>query len=206
MLKTDKLKAEQLKLAKEVVIKDKVSKVKLVAGCDQAFVEDDVISVVVVLDKNLKVIEQKSAVTKARFPYIPGYLFYREGPAIIEAFNKLENKPDLLMVDGNGILHPRKIGIASQIGLLLDIPTIGIAKNLMCGKIENGKVYYEREIRGVEVFTREHAKPIYISPGHNISLGKSVEIIKKYLINPHKLPEPIHVAHKFAKRMSKERE
>jgi deoxyribonuclease V len=203
MVDISKLKEEQLKLAREVVLKDSFSKANLIGGCDQAFIGDDVVSAIVVCDKDMKVVEKKYAVVKSTIPYIPGFLFYREGPAMVEAFNKIERKPDVLLVDGNGILHPRRFGMASQLGVLIDIPTIGIAKNLMMGEVREGKVYVDREIRGFELLTREYAKPLYVSPGHKISLGKSIEVVKSCLRHPHKLPEPLHLAHRYVKRIVK---
>lgn len=201
MLNTAKLKEEQIKLAKEVIVRDDFEKITYFGGCDQAFIGDEVVSGIVVLDKDMKLIENKYSKVKAAMSYVPGFLFYREGPAIIEAFNKLEQKPDVLMVDGSGILHPRRIGIASQLGIILNIPTIGVTKKLNCGNVKEGKVYYDKEIRGIELKTREFAKPIYASPGHKISLGKSLEIVKSYLKPPHKLPEPIHQAHKYVNKV-----
>lgn len=204
MLNAAKLKEEQLKLAKEVVLKGEVSKFKLIGGCDQAFVNDVVISGVVVLDKELKTAEKTYSVIKAQIPYVPGFLFYREGPAIIDAFNKLEKKPDVLLVDGNGILHPRRLGMASHLGVVLDIPTIGVTKRLMCGDVKEGKVYVDKEIRGIELRTREHSNPLYVSPGHKISFGKSIEVVKNSLKQPHKLPEPLHLAHRYVNEVRKE--
>lgn len=196
-----KLKEEQLKLAKEVSLKDSFTKVNFIGGCDQAFVNDDVISGIVVLDKDTKIVEKKYAIVKAKIPYIPGFLFYREGPAVVEAFNKIEKKPDVLLVDGNGILHPRRLGMASQLGIVLDIATIGVTKNLMCGDVKEGKVYVDKEIRGFELKTGEYAKPIYVSPGHKISLGKSLGIVKSHTKLPHKLPEPLHLAHRYVNKV-----
>ena len=204
MLNAAKLKEEQLKLAKEVVLKEEFSKFKLIGGCDQAFVEDVVISGVVVLDKNMKTVEEAYSVGKASIPYVPGFLFYREGPAIIDAFNKLEKKPDVLLVDGNGILHPRRFGMASHLGVVLDMPTVGVTKRLMCGDVKEGKVYVDKEIRGIELRTREHSNPLYVSPGHKISMGKSMEVVKNSLMPPHKLPEPLHLAHRYVNKIRKE--
>lgn len=204
MLNVAKFKEEQLKLAKEVILRDSFSKVKLIGGCDQAFIDDDVISGVVVCDKDMEIVEKKYAVLNAQIPYVPGFLFYREGPAIIAAFNKLKQKPDVLMVDGNGILHPCRIGMASHVGVVLNMATIGSTKNLMCGNVREGKVYVEKEIRGFELKTREYANPIYVSPGHKISLGKSLDIVKGSLKPPHKLPEPLHLAHRYVNEVRKE--
>jgi deoxyribonuclease V len=204
MVKVDiaKLKAEQIKLANEVICRDEFDKANLVAGVDQAFIGDEIISAIVVCDyKTLKPVEEKYAVVKATIPYIPGYLSYREAPAIVEAFGKLEQKPDVLMVDGNGILHPRRIGMASHVGILLDVPTIGVAKNLLLGNPIEHEVMVGNEVRAFEFITREHAKPIYISIGHKITLGSSVRIVKNCIVYPHKLPEPLHLAHRKANEM-----
>ena len=199
MIDTNKLKAEQLKLAKKVIISDKVKNVKLIGGTEQAFSNNNVLSAIVVCDaKGYSVLEEKNAIVEAKIPYISGYRFYREGPSIMEAFGKLEQKPDVLIINGNGILHPRRIGIASHIGILLDIPTIGVSKKLMIGEIKDNTIYVEKEARGYQIITKEHAKPIFISPGHMVSLKSSFEIIKSCIKYPHKLPEPLHLAHKFA--------
>ncbi len=194
-----KLKAEQIKLAKEVVCRDEFDKVKLVAGVDQAFIGDEVISAIVVCDyKTLKPVEEKYAIVKTDVPYIPGYLSYREAPAIVEAYGKLEQKPDVLIVDGNGILHPRRIGMASHVGILLDVPTIGVAKTFLLGEKMDHEIMVGNEVRGFELITKEHARPIYVSIGHKIGLGSSVRIVKDCLVYPHKLPEPLHLAHRKA--------
>ena len=180
----DKLKEEQLKVAKKVIVKDDFDEIKLVAGVDQAFKDNEIISAVVVCDyKTMGIVEKKYAVVKATFPYIPGFLSYREAPAIIEAFNKLENKPDVLLVDGHGIAHPRKIGLASHVGLLLDIPTIGIAKNLLCGEINEDNIIIGEKVVGFKLITKEHASPLFVSPGHKMGLKSSLEIIKDCIRN-----------------------
>ena len=152
----EKLKEEQLKLAKEVITKDEFKKIELVAGVDQSFIENKVISGIVVI-KDKKVIEKKYAVKESVIPYMPGYLFYREGPAILEAYNLLENKPDLIFIDGNGILHPRRIGLASHVGLLLDKPVIGIAKKLLIGKEKRNEVEVDNEVRAIKIASKEFA-------------------------------------------------
>jgi deoxyribonuclease V len=196
------LKKEQLRLAKKVVVKDDFEELEYIGGCDQAFVDDKVVSAVVVLDYNtLKVVEKKYATADAPIQYIPGFLSYRESPAVIAAVSKLEQKPDILMVDGNGILHPRRIGMASHLGILLDMPTIGVAKKLFLGEEKDGKIIVEEEARAIAMKTKEHAKPIYISPGHRVSLKTAAEITKKCLVEKHKLPEPLHEAHKYSNKV-----
>lgn len=205
MIDFDKIKKEQLKLAKKVILSDSVKNIKTIAGADQSYANNKVISAIAVCDyKSLKVIEEKYAIVDAKIPYKSGFLFYRDGPVVIEAFNKLEHKPDVLILKGNGILHPRRIGMASQVGILLDTATIGVAKRLMLGKVMEKTIYVEKEACGYELITREHARPIYISPGHKVSLKKSFEVIKNCLRLPHKLPEPLYLAHKYGKKVSKE--
>ena len=205
MIDLNKLKEEQIKLAGKVSIIDSTKNFKTIAGADQSYVGDKVISAIAVCDyKSLKVIEEKYAVVDAKIPYKSGFLVYRDGPAVIEAFNKLENKPDVLILKGNGILHPRRIGMASQVGILLDTATVGVANRLMLGEIMGETIYVEKEARGYKVITREHARPIYISPGHKISLKTSLEVIKKCLRFPHKLPEPLHLAHKYGNKAREE--
>lgn len=197
-----KLKEEQIKLSKKVIINDKFEKIKTIAGVDQTFINEEIISAIVVCNyKDLKPLEKKYIVLNVKFPYISGFLSYRESPAILEAFNKLQEKPDLLIVDGNGILHPRRIGMASHVGILLDMPTIGVAKGLMAGDLKDKTIYMEKEARGYEFKTKEHSNPIYVSPGHKVSLRSSLEIVKKCIYLPHKLPEPLYLAHRYANKI-----
>ncbi len=205
MVDLNKLKEEQLKLAKKVILTDSVKNIKTIAGASQSYADDKVISAIAVCDyKSLEVIEEKNALVDAKIPYKSGFLFYRDGPAVIEAFNKLENKPDVLILNGNGILHPRRIGLASQVGILLDIATIGIAKRLMLGEVREKTIYVEKEARGYKLVTREYSKPIYLSPGHKISLKTSLEVVKKCLRYPNKLPIPLHLAHQYGNKVRKE--
>src|SRR3989338_4309412 len=129
MIDFEALKKEQLKLAEKVSTVDSIKNIKTVAGADQAYADGKVISAIAVCDyKGLKLIENEHAVIEAKIPYKSGFLFYRDGPAVIEAFNMLENKPDVLILKGNGILHPRRIGMASHVGILLDIATVDVTK------------------------------------------------------------------------------
>ena len=199
MIDLSKLKEEQLKLAKKVISSDSFEKLELIAGVDCAYNQYDAIAAIVVCDyKTMEVKEKAFAVVKVKVPYFKGFLAYREGPAISEAYAKLENKPDLMIFDGNGVLHPRRIGLASHMGVLLDIASIGIAKQLLVGEVKDNKVYVDKEARAELIVTKEHSKPIYISPGHKISLKTSVEIVRHCIKFPHKLTEPLHLAHRYA--------
>ncbi len=201
MIDVRRLKEEQLKLAKKVSLKDEFSEIKTIGGVDQAFANGKIISMVVVLDYNtFELMDNKFAIVGETMPYVPGFLGYREGPAIVEAFSKLERKPDLLMVDGNGILHQRRIGLASHVGLLLDVPTIGVAKKLLLGEVRGNKVFVDEKQLATLFVTKEHAKPIYVSPGHKISM-KTTEEVMAHCLRGCKLPEPLRLAHKFANKI-----
>ena len=199
MLDFNKLKEEQLKLAKKVVLKDSFDKLELIGGVDCAYSQNYIISAIVVCDaKTMEVKEKAFAAVKAKIPYVKGFLAYREGPAISEAYVKLENKPDILILDGNGILHPRRCGLASHIGILLDQASIGVAKQLLVGEVKGNIVYIDKKARAGLIITREHSKPIYVSPGHKMSLKTSIEIVRNCIKFPHKLPEPLHLAHRYS--------
>jgi len=205
MVDLNRLREEQLKLAKKVILTDSIKNITTIGGVDQIYVRNKIISAIVVCDyKNLKIIERKHAIIDVNFPYKSGFLFYKDGPAVMESYNKLENKPDVLILEGNGILHPRRIGMASHIGLLLDTPTIGITKRLMTGKLLDKTIYIDKEARGYELETRKHSNPIYISPGFKISLSSSLNVIKNCIKYPNKLPVPLHLAHRYGNSIKKE--
>lgn len=192
-------------MATRVLTRDDFKKADLIGGVQQAFIGKKVISAIVLLDSDMNKVEEQVSVTDSSFPYIPGYRFFREGSAIKDSYSKLKNKPDLMIVEGHGILHPLRIGLASHIGIMLDIPTIGVAKTLLCGEIEpDGKVTFNNEIRGFELRTREYSKPVYISPGHRVSIQASIEMVKKSLRPPHKMPEQIYRAHRLSTRTKQE--
>ncbi|MBI2145553.1 endonuclease V [Candidatus Woesearchaeota archaeon] len=199
MMDIEKLKEEQLAAAKKVITEDELGEVKLIGGCDCAYVDNLVVASIVVCDENLAVVEKKTATVKCDFPYLPGLLYFREGQAIKEAFSKLHKKPDVLLIDGNGILHPLRCGLASHIGVELDQATIGIAKTRLLGEEdEAGNIKVGKDILGVELKTKDHSKPLYISTGHKVSLETAVKIVEKSTRPPHKLPEPLHIAHRVA--------
>jgi deoxyribonuclease V len=140
------------------------------------------------------------------FPYIPGLLAFREGPAVLAAWDKLKSRPDLLMFDGQGIAHPRGIGIASQMGLWLEIPSIGVAKSRLFGR--HGEVGQRRGDRadlldnrgksiGSVLRTRDGTNPLYISPGHSIDVEHATEFVLACCTG-YRLPEPTRWAHKVA--------
>src|SRR3989344_871156 len=199
MIDFNMLKEEQLKLAKKAVTSDSFEKMELIGGVDCSYNGEEIIAAIAVCDyKTMSLKEKVYSVSRAKVPYLKGFLAYREGPAITEAYAKLQNKPDVLIFNGHGISHPRRIGLASHLGVLLDQASIGVAKHLLAGEIKGNVVYSEKEARAEMIISREHSKPIFVSPGHKTSLKTSVEIVNNCIKFPHKLPEPLHLAHKYA--------
>jgi deoxyribonuclease V len=198
-MKVDRLVQTQLQLARQVIVRDCLPRrIRTIGGVDQAFLDNELISALIVCEfPTLRVIEKRYVAVRATFPYVPGLLAFREGPAILRVLKRSKTRPDILLLDGHGILHVRRIGIASHIGVLTDLATIGVAKRLLCGKLRGDKVVCEGEIRGVALITKTGCRPIFISPGHKVSLETSLEVVKRCLTG-HKLPEPLRLAHLYA--------
>jgi deoxyribonuclease V len=196
----------QSELASRVVRDGNPTSPRTVAGIDVS-VRDEVNRAAVVVDSwpDLTVIETSLADQPATFPYVPGLLSFREAPAIIQACRKLQTRPDLVIVDGQGIAHPRRLGIASHIGLLLDLPTIGCAKSLLVGKpgaVGNSigdwaPIVDHGETIGAVVRTRANVKPVYVSIGHRISLEAAISWVLA-CCRGRRLPEPQRQAHQAA--------
>lgn len=177
-----------------------------VAGVDVS-VKDNVstAAVVVLTYPNLQVIERVTARRPTTFPYIPGLLTFREGAVLVDAFTQLQHEPDIFLFDGMGRIHPRRIGIASHMGLWLQKPTIGIGKTHFIGEYalpspERGNaesITHKGEIIGSVLRTKTNVKPIYVSVGHLFSLQQSLELVLN-CTPKHRLPEPIRQAHQTA--------
>ncbi|MDY6959451.1 MAG: endonuclease V, partial [Halobacteriota archaeon] len=150
-------------------------------------------------------IEEVYTVMDVDFPYIPGLLSFREAPSIIEAFGKLKRVPDILMVDGCGLNHPRFAGLATHVGVELDIPTIGVAKKILCGEYkkkpeevgEISEIIYKERIVGALLKSKKNCNPLIIAPGHKVSVTSAIKITCSCL-RGYKLPEPTRQAHLYA--------
>ncbi|OYT41386.1 endonuclease V [Candidatus Pacearchaeota archaeon ex4484_26] len=200
------LEQEQEKLAKLVIEKDKINfeNLHFIGGVDATTAAKEIIGSAAIINPDFEVIEQKYSTKKASFPYLSGFLAYRELPALISAYKKLETKPDVVFVSGHGVLHPRYCGLASHFGLATDSITIGVAKDLLVGEVKKDKVYLNGKVKGMLVETKKASKPIVVSVGHNISLATAVELTKKFSREPHKFPEPLTQAHKYANSIKNE--
>lgn len=196
----------QAELAGQICLSNKLIHPRFIAGSDISAPDARGIAraAVVILDyPGLKLVETQIAESELRFPYIPGLLSFRESQLMMAAFEKLLIKPDLLLVDGQGIAHPRRLGIASHLGLLLNIPTIGCAKSRLCGRHKpltaNRPGSYtelvdKEEVIGAVLRTKPGTKPLYISIGHKVDLSSAIFWVKKCL-KGYRLPEPCRLAH-----------
>ena len=200
----------QLRLSNRLLFEDMLPEaVEYVAGVDVAYLEGTSVCAVAVLDRNsLSQVEVQAAAVKTCFPYIPTLLSFREIPPAVSAVKKLQTKPDVFIVDGQGFAHPYGMGFASHLGLILDKPTIGVAKSLLCGKVEWANedgwkpLKYHENVVGAEVVTKERTKPVYVSVGHRISLKRAIEIVLE-CVGKYRLPEPIRRAHTMANEEKK---
>ncbi|MBX4195571.1 endonuclease V [Candidatus Parcubacteria bacterium] len=174
-------------------------KIKAIAGADVSmdlFGNTLYAGIIVLKFPSLETVEVVTAKTETNFPYIPGLLSFREIPALLKCVEKLSTKPDVFMVDGQGIAHPRRLGIASHLGVELGIPTIGVGKSVLYGKTEGERLIDPKscEIIGSVIKTKPRTNPLIVSPGHLITLEESVEIVRNTL-SGYKLPEPTRRAH-----------
>lgn len=193
-------------LRTQVVKTDRFGKINTVAGVDIGFKKDIARASVVVLSfPGLQVVDSVVTESPVRFPYVPGLLSFREIPPLLTAFTQLQTEPDLIIVDGQGIAHPRRFGLASHLGLILDKPTIGCAKSRLWGRYEEpeteqGSYTYlmdKDEVIGAVVRTRKNVKVVYISIGHRISLD-SARTLTLACCRGYRLPETTRYAHNAA--------
>jgi deoxyribonuclease V len=201
-------KQAQLALAQRVERADRFGEVRLLGGVDISTTRFDpenlVYAAVVVLTwPGLEVVAKAGAVQRASLPYVPGYLGFREVPALLEAWEKLAEKPDLVLVDGHGVAHPRSFGIATHLGVALDVPTIGCAKSVLVGRVEGelgprpgeaAPLVWKGQRLGTALRTRKAALPIYVSTGHRVELESAVDWVRRCLTG-YRLPEPTRQAH-----------
>src|SRR5215210_3900791 len=180
--------------------------VRLVAGVDVSVKNDQSqAAVVVVTFPDFQPVETVLAWRPTPFPYVPGLLSFREGPVLEEAFEKLKSEPDVFLFDGMGIAHPRRIGIASHMGLWLGKPTVGCGKTLLCGRYgrlpdqkgASAPLVDRGEVIGAAVRTRDAKQPVFISPGHLADIPTAVSLALR-CAPKYRLPEPIRLAHRAA--------
>lgn len=200
--------AIQQRLRAAVVVHDELPEIRCVAGVDVGFESGNAVTraaVAVLSLPNLQLVDHAVARQPTRFPYVPGLLSFREVPAVLAALEGLQSMPDLILCDGQGIAHPRRLGIASHLGLLLDVPAIGVAKSRLVG--EHRAVPNERgawvalcdgeQVIGAVLRTRAGVKPVYVSSGHRVSLQSAVNYVMACTTR-YRLPETTRWAHRLA--------
>ncbi|MFQ1041884.1 deoxyribonuclease V [Gilliamella sp. CG16] len=197
----EQLKLTQQQLAEQVNLTDNFnSSITLIGGTDVGFEDEGKTTraaIVILTYPDFHVVEYHVARLKTEFPYIPGYLSFREYPALLSAWEQVEHKPDLLLVDGQGVAHPRRLGIASHLGLLLDMPTIGVAKKRLCGHYNPlpkvaGQVTPltdKQQQIGWVLQSKNNCNPLFISSGHRISQASALNWVNLCL-RGYRLPEP----------------
>jgi deoxyribonuclease V len=182
--------------------------VRVLAGADVGFPDRSTVlaAVVVLTYPELRVIETRISKSRCTFPYIPGYLAFREVPGVLAALEGIKTEPDMLMCDAQGVAHPRRMGLATHVGVLVDCPVIGCAKSVLCGKFEEpaqekGSYSYmyddAGEVIGAAVRTRRSVQPVYVSIGNRIDLETAIDLVLNCSFK-YRIPEPLRLAHKLS--------
>lgn len=195
----------QKRLREEVRTAPLAREVRTIAGADISFnkFEPTVYAGIVVLNlPELEVVEEVGVVSETRFPYVPGLLSFRETPSVLEAWSQLKTEPDALMLDGQGLAHPRRVGIACHVGLLIERPTLGCAKSVLVGNYEEPatergswtELVHKGEVVGAALRTKRNVQPIFVSPGHLIDLEGTIDLTLQS-DGGYRQPEPTRRAH-----------
>ncbi|MFI8418490.1 deoxyribonuclease V [Serratia sp. NPDC078593] len=212
MIDTQGLRVEQQQRASDVIRHDDllIDPPAFIAGCDVGFEQEGAVTraaIAILRYPSLELVEYQIARVPTIMPYIPGFLSFREYPALLAAWQQLRQKPDLILVDGHGISHPRRLGIASHFGLLVDVPTIGVAKKRLCGKFEpldeaNGAqtpLFDKGEQLGWVWRSKARCNPLFIATGHRVSTDSALAWVKRCMAG-YRLPEPTRWADAIASR------
>jgi deoxyribonuclease V len=200
----------QERLRRQVLLRGGPRDVRLVAGADLAYEPDGArawAAVVLMSVTDGAVVETATASARPRFPYVPGYLSFREGPLLVEAFRQLSRKPDLCLFDGQGLAHPRRFGLACHLGVLLGLPSVGCAKSRLVGEHDEpgprrgdwAPLRLDGRIVGAVLRTRDGVNPIYVSPGHRIGVSRAIRWV--LALSRMRVPEPIRRAEEVVNRL-----
>lgn len=201
----------QIALAARVRCIPLESPIRLIAGVDASFSGDRIFAAACLYDfRSMDVVEEAVASLPLAFPYVPGFLSFREGPVVLDVLAALGRKPDLLLIDGQGIAHPRGLGLASHIGVLLGLPSIGCAKSRLVGDFREpgrgrgcrSRLHYGGQTVGAVVRTRTGVRPLFISPGHLIDIPGSVRLVLR-AAPIFRIPEPLRRADALSRAASK---
>ncbi len=201
----------QLELSKKVILEKPDFNLKLIGGADVSFNKHSNLgyaAIIVFEYPALIEVSRSIEISEINYPYIPGLLSFREMPILLKAWEKLKIKPQVMIFDGQGIAHPRRIGIASHFGIWNDISTIGCAKSLLTGKYKElgstkgskSFIYHKDEKIGIALRTRSNVKPVFVSPGHKMDFINSIDIVMN-CITKYRLPETTRSAHKLVNQL-----
>lgn len=201
--------AIQYELRDKIKAFDNFESLKTIAGVDVGFIKEKNLScaaLVIFSYPDMRILDVKTCSEPISFPYIPTLLAFREVPVVLSCFEKLENTPDMLILDGQGYAHPRRMGLASHVGVLLDIPTIGCAKSRLIGEFnmpEKKKgsysyLYDKGEIIGAVLRTKDNISPVFVSIGHKVSLDTSIKLVLEMAVT--RIPEPTKIADSEVKK------
>jgi deoxyribonuclease V len=203
--------ALQRDLASRVVTDQPLGPVRLIAGADVSYNRFSPVfyaGIVVLKANDLSIVERRGAVAESPFPYVPGLLSFREAPVLLKALERVESNPDVVMFDGQGIAHPRRLGIGSHVGLFLDVPTVGCAKSRLTGRFgelsmaagSHVSLRDGKEVIGSVVRTKKGVQPLFVSPGNHIDLESSVRLVLE-TCRGYRLPEPTRQAHLYVNEL-----
>jgi deoxyribonuclease V len=206
--------ALQRELATRVDVRTPLSHAELIAGADVSygrFSDTFFASVVVLRMSDLQVVEDQGAVRETTFPYVPGLLSFREAPVLLEAFAKVQAEPDVVVLDGQGLAHPRRLGLACHLGLWLERPCLGCAKSRLVGRFKEpgpipgavSPLLDGDEVVGQVVRTKKKTKPVFVSAGHHIDLRSAVEVVLA-TCRGYRIPEPTRQAHLHVNALRRE--
>jgi deoxyribonuclease V len=203
----------QIDLREKLILhsESKFSNIQTIAAADVSCNKFENIlytAVVVVRYADLQIINSFSKISYTSFPYIPGFLSFREAPAVLDIFSEISDPPDVLICDGQGIAHPRGLGLASHLGLLLNLPTIGCAKSILVGKYREPALHkgnhspliHQGQIVGVALRSRSNVKSIFVSSGYKIELQDAVQLVL-HTCQRYRIPEPLRIAHRLVNEM-----
>lgn len=210
MIETQSLREEQRAKAEEIILQDSPSlhSPAYIAGADVGFEQGGELTraaIAILRYPSLELVEYQIARTPTTMPYVPGLLSFREVPALMQAWRQVKQRPELVFVDGQGIAHPRRLGVASHFGLMIDVPTIGVAKSRLCGQfLPLGDALHSKqplcdrnEQIGWVWRSKLRCNPLFVSPGHRVSLDSALEWVEKCTLG-YRLPEPTRWADAIA--------
>lgn len=207
------LTQQQEEMRTRIRIEPLAAEPMLIAGCDSSFPTPETILSVFVLLRypSLELVEKVYHVGPVTIPYVPGFLAFREAPNLLKTYEKLQQKPDVIMVDGHGIAHKRRMGIAAHLGVLLDMPTFGVAKSLLTGRYEEpgatagslSPLLDKGELIGEVLRTKDRVLPVFVSPGHRCDQATATRLAVA-CTRGYKLPEPTRLADYWAEQFKKE--